>query len=345
MNVRMRLDGDKVINRGQKGAWSHRCHAAVLRFNNGISWVEDFLHGEYNISSGARSENFFRASHEKKENDVRLQQSHHQKGVRLQRKYSKKELKEHCKDYGPNCKLLESDLPRDLLLESMEAAYAELPSVVSDTTQGSHEWITERKKRVTSSNFGRICKRRLEDPSGLVKSLLYSTFSGNEATNYGHRMEKIMEETVKERNPGITITHPSLTVDTSNKFLAGSPDGVATFQGTDFLLEYKAPYSLYVTEEPARSAKFITKTGQLNSRHDYFYQIQGLLHIFDLPFCMLVVAGFDDFYFVRVDRDNEFFLEKMFYKLRTFYFGALLPEVVFPMKRRLGLRKAYVEFE
>ena len=65
------------------------------------------------------------------------------------------------KDYGPNCDLLESDLPDDLLKEAIQSEYSILSSTIPDTEQGSIDWLEQRKKRVTSSNFGTICKRRV----------------------------------------------------------------------------------------------------------------------------------------------------------------------------------------
>ena len=65
------------------------------------------------------------------------------------------------KDYGPNCNLLDSDLPDDLLKEAIQSEYSILSSTIPDTEQGSIDWLEQRKKRVTSSNFGIICKRRV----------------------------------------------------------------------------------------------------------------------------------------------------------------------------------------
>ena len=73
-----------------------------------------------------------------------------------------------------------------------------------------------------------------EDPSNLVKSLLYSSFNGNEATRYGHDMEAKIEKDVILKYPGIKIEHPSLTADKKHKFLAGSPDGIANLNNENF---------------------------------------------------------------------------------------------------------------
>lgn len=178
-----------------------------------------------------------------------------------------------------------------------------------------------------------------------MKTLLYSTFQGNAATEYGKKMEEEIEKEVCKIYEGVEISHPSLTADSKHKFLAGSPDGIGKHDNETFLLEYKAPYSLFEGEKDAADAQFLCQRDDgisLSKKHNYFYQIQGLLHIFQLPYCILVVAGHSDFVFVRVDRDDVFFRSRMFEQLREFYFRAILPEIVFPMKRRGGLRKKLV---
>ena len=61
----------------------------------------------------------------------------------------------------------------------------------------SIKWQSERLKRLTASNFGRICKlRKNTSRANVVKLLLYSNFKGNDATRYGHEMEKTAREDI-----------------------------------------------------------------------------------------------------------------------------------------------------
>lgn len=39
MRVRTNMEGAKAVHRGQKGAFAHRAHAAVLKYNNGVTWL------------------------------------------------------------------------------------------------------------------------------------------------------------------------------------------------------------------------------------------------------------------------------------------------------------------
>ena len=104
----------------------------------------------------------------------------------------------------------------------------------------SNLWYTERRRRLTASYFGKICKMRPStNPANTIKTLLYSTFSGNKYTDYG----KDHEPTARK--------HFSKMIDkdvTECKFFVGkddycylgaSPDGLIDDDG---LVESKCPY-------------------------------------------------------------------------------------------------------
>jgi len=64
-------------------------------------------------------------------------------------------------DYGPNCELLETDLPMPLLTEAMVCHYGRVPAQPPDAPQNTVEWLEARKDRLTCSNFGKVAKRRV----------------------------------------------------------------------------------------------------------------------------------------------------------------------------------------
>ena len=72
--------------------------------------------------------------------------------------------------------------------------------------------------------------------------------------------------------------------------------------------------------------------------------MQGLLDIFDIPFCIFVAAGFDDFLYIRINRGLDIFAVMMSTQLESVYFGAVLFELTFPMKRQGGLWTAMVPY-
>lgn len=188
------------------------------------------------------------------------------------------------------------------------------------------------------------------DPSKLINSLLYQAFTGNAATRFGQEQERILERKYRAKHGEVNrITHLGLSTHKNHHFLGGSPDGIASSSnGTSYLLEYKNPYVLETDKltplegATSRRISFLSfdkslpsvSSLQLKKTHDYFYQVQGLLEIFDLPFCHFVVGGWNSFVVLTVQRDHEFFNSVMLPKLRSFYFGAVLPELAYPMKRR-----------
>ena len=68
-----------------------------------------------------------------------------------------------------------------------EASAAQINIITMGQSSGDHEitWREERRKRITASNVGQIAKRRATTKViSTVKQLLYSTFTGNKATNF-----------------------------------------------------------------------------------------------------------------------------------------------------------------
>lgn len=210
-----------------------------------------------------------------------------------------------------------------------------------------------RLKNCTLFIFNICCALQKEDPSGFIKSILYSTFDGNEATHYGHSQEPVLEEWLIKDLGNVEIMHVGLVAHKKFKFIAGSPDGIGVNVQKDerFLIEYKAPFGLFTSKTSIFDAPTVVKgfflaakdgIMTLRKRHDYYFQIQGLLEICDLPYCLLVVGGFESVCCVRVERDRELFENVMLERLRKFYFGAVLPERAYAMKRRGGLRTSLV---
>lgn len=54
------MDGNKAIHRGQRGVWSHRCYASVLKYNIGPDWIVETWRDVYDREMGISTQRHFR---------------------------------------------------------------------------------------------------------------------------------------------------------------------------------------------------------------------------------------------------------------------------------------------
>lgn len=73
---------------------------------------------------------------------------------------------------------------------------------------------------------------------------------------------------------------------------------------------------------------------ELNKNHNWFYQIQGQLHITQRKFCVLGVWTPKGLKSEIIRKDDEFWETKMKSKLNKFFMNCLLPEIVDPRRAR-----------
>ena len=115
----------------------------------------------------------------------------------------------------------------------------------------------------------------------IIKQLLYSTFTGNKATNWGILQEDVSRrEYLKVPSPDLTITTSGLVVSDENPWLAASPDGLVFDPKEDSpegLVEFTYSVKDKTLEEVAVSSKAfclnLINTGQLELKrgHDYTF--------------------------------------------------------------------------
>ena len=149
-------------------------------------------------------------------------------------------------------------------LEQLKTSYFENKVVVTEDARkieretrdqaDSDIWIIERRKRITASNVGGIAKmKKTTKRSFKVKGLLYSTFRGNQATQYGADMESVTVReyiTYQQQNghPNTTVHKCGLFISENNNWLAATPDGIVNYptatKHPNGLLEIKNPYSV-----------------------------------------------------------------------------------------------------
>jgi len=90
----------------------------------------------------------------------------------------------------------------------------------------SQEWYIERKKRLTASNFGDVCKMRASTScQKKVYSLLYRPNTTTKAMTYGVEMECLARNKYEELY-GVSVEACGLFADIDFPFLAASPGNI-----------------------------------------------------------------------------------------------------------------------
>lgn len=137
-----------------------------------------------------------------------------------------------------------------------------------------------------------------------------------------------------------------LFLDETIPFLGASPDGIIE---SDTICEIKCPISAFKTGlEKAIAEKKVTfykktKTGTyvVNKEHDWYYQVQGQLHVTKAEKCIFGVWSGENIPIKTetIYRDDEFWKTKMEPKLTRFYIDCILPELVDPrLPRKMNIR-------
>ena len=139
-------------------------------------------------------------------------------------------------------------------------------------------WLAERRVRITSSVTGTIAKRRSTTKvAPLVKTLLYSTFRGNIATQHGHEQEPATHKAYlvakREASPGISTQPSGLVIHPTHHWLAASPD--------DLVTDPASPDPLGVVEAASQAKDFCLSCNDgslsLKRSHSYYYQVQAAM--------------------------------------------------------------------
>lgn len=224
----------------------------------------------------------------------------------------------------------------------------EAVQIEQDTTQQGDDptglWNSLRRHRLTSSNFGVICKRRKSTPvANAVKNFLYKSISSKVSSlrwgreNEDNARKSYLEEMASRGTP-VSTKRSGLVISTSYGCLACSPDGwVEDSSSPDVhgVVEYKCPYaSRDVTPVEACNKKsfFCTLDKgklKLNHAHNYYYQVQGAMAITKRSWCDFVVWTPKGISIERIKYDSSFWTDQL-PKLLAFYESALLPELAAP---------------
>lgn len=242
------------------------------------------------------------------------------------RKRTNQKSQEADEDYGDVRPLIDEDemtRRKTDFMEDLKKSAHELADLEKKTRgqTDSALWFEERRKRITASNFGKICHlRNTTNRIKVVRDML-KTFT-SAATNYGIDHEPIaLKEFGECMNENIVTC--GFFVDFQYNYLGASPDGLI---GNDFIVEIKCPYSCrFITVQEGFATgklKFLeSQSGNLRLRktHNYYFQVQGQLRVTGRSHCYFVVWTPKGLIYDKIDRDDDFFNDEMKDKLGLFF--------------------------
>ena len=192
------------------------------------------------------------------------------------------------------------------------------------------KWFKERERRLTSSNFGKIIKRK-SITEKFIKCLIKPASFTSEPTSYGKNNETNAIQNYIKRT-GNHVHDCGIIINPEFSFLGSSPDGKVCDQGITGLIEVKCPFSardMSVAEATNEISDFCLEysdndTLVLKHDHIFHYQIQGQLMVSGAEFCDFVVYTRKDLFIQRIFPDITF-MNNMYDKLFNFYVKYFLP--------------------
>ncbi|KAF2898573.1 hypothetical protein ILUMI_07601 [Ignelater luminosus] len=91
-------------------------------------------------------------------------------------------------------------------------------------------WFEERRKRITASSFGKVCKiKRTTNPKNTIKYLI-NGFNSIKATNYGIDNEPIARKDFESRS-GLEVEECGFFIDYEDCYIGATPDGLIGSNG------------------------------------------------------------------------------------------------------------------
>jgi hypothetical protein len=200
-------------------------------------------------------------------------------------------------------------------------------------------WFKERQKRLTSSNFGAVVKRRKTIfPTSLINKIKNQSKQTKcpEPCQWGKDKEgKAIIAYCNFKGDGINVCSKcGFVVNTEFPWLGASPDFLV-FDHTEKkpfgIGEVKCPFSKkdICIEEACKDKNFFLNiaNGKINLKktHNYYYQIQGCMATLNVSWCYFVVFTNVDLFVERIYFDNDFW-QKIVPELSSFYSEYLLPD-------------------
>ncbi|XP_076549399.1 uncharacterized protein LOC117605294 [Osmia lignaria lignaria] len=244
------------------------------------------------------------------------------------------------KYYGPNSQ--RPDLPSDMLLQLRKEHFEKLGDNTKNRTitetntreqNDSDLWRTLKEELLTASNFGAVCgMRQTTSCAAMVKNILYPPSVDTATMKYGRDKEHIARKDVANAMK-TRIRTCGLFIDRDIPYLGASPDG---FIEDDGLLELKCPQSaenltaIDAIETIRHLRNIFDKRDiqEMNSKHQYFYRVQGQLHVTQRKYCIFAIWTPKSIHMIHVNRADAFWTNHMEPFLTRFYEECMLPEIL-----------------
>lgn len=213
-----------------------------------------------------------------------------------------------------------------MFLESLRIGPDQQKTIV-ECDQRSDQWRAARVGRLTASRFGAARGHcQYTSKSELLRSMLWDTFKGNAATEYGTRNEPVAEQLYtrfQRRRKGLKdsdffVEHHGLFVPLERPWLGVSPDGLVT-DGSEPPhrrkggLEIKCPFG-------RKMYPYIPSM--------YYDQIQGTMGILGIPWWDFVVWTPSQTHVERYEFDPKYFSDELLPRMECFYMRDYLPRAI-----------------
>ena len=182
-------------------------------------------------------------------------------------------------------------------------------SSVEQATKGqstSKIWFKYRSGRITASKMKRVCRTNHCSPSHwLIKEICYPELFQftTVATEWGIRHEKearnMYKETMVREHDGFSVAESGLILNSDWPFLGATPDGTVNCSCCGKgVIEIKCPYnrredSIEGVAPDSRSCLKVSANGtQLDTDHEYYYQVQTQIHVCKVDYGDFCVCTF-----------------------------------------------------
>lgn len=199
--------------------------------------------------------------------------------------------------------------------------------------QRTDDWHKARSNRITASRFGEIAgnNKYQTDQAVLVQDLLWKTFQGNAATEWGtlHEPDALAEyeNTMKKHwGPEFTVTQQGLYVPVDKPWLGVSVDGLVynPYEKDPNMrlggIEIKCPFrKKFYPSIPAY----------------YYDQIQGTMGILKRPWWDFVTWTPTQTKVERFLFNEEYYTTSLYPKLEEFYMTVYMPQLILRKQNKI----------